>query len=102
MIEPITALLGLTKVNAIQVQQNKINALRYVELVPKVKNNDFTLIEVRLDKATENPYSVTVTEKNGTLSLLTLTNYQKSVKVTDADFVFDKTKFKGISVNDLR
>ena len=83
---------------------SKTKSTRYdiVELVPKVKNNDFTLIEVRIDKATKNPYSVAVTEKNGTVSMLTLSNYQKGVKVSDADFVFDKTKFKGISVNDLR
>ena len=83
---------------------SKTKSTRYdiVELIPKVKNNDFTLIEVRIDKATKNPYSVAVTEKNGTVSLLTLTNYQKGVKVNDSDFVFDKAKFKGVTMNDLR
>ncbi len=86
------------------IRFSKTKSIRYdiVELVPKVKNNDFILIEVRIDKTTKNPYSISVTEKNGNVSLLMLTNYQKSVKVTDAEFIFDKAKFKGVTVNDLR
>jgi hypothetical protein len=33
---------------------------------------------------------------------LTLSNYQKGIKVTDDTFVFNKNKFKGITINDLR
>ncbi len=83
---------------------SKTKSARYdiVELVSKVKNDNFTLIEVRIDKVSKNPFSVAVTEKNGNISLLTLTNYQKGIKVTDSDFIFDKLKFKGVIVNDLR
>lgn len=33
---------------------------------------------------------------------LTLSNYQKGIKVADDTFVFNKNKFKGITINDLR
>lgn len=99
---PLTIIAAYKSRCNIRLSKTKSTRYDIVELVPKVKNNDFTLIEVRLDKATKNPYSVAVTEKNGNVTLLTLSNYRKDVKVTDADFVFDKAKFKEVTLNDLR
>ncbi|MDO9154455.1 MAG: outer membrane lipoprotein carrier protein LolA [Paludibacter sp.] len=73
-----------------------------VEMIPKVKNDDFTKVEVQINKTSGNLFSIKVLQKNGTTTLLTLSNYQKGIKVTDDIFVFYKTKFKGVMVNDLR
>jgi chaperone LolA len=73
-----------------------------IDLTPKDKRNNFTKIEVQIAKSTGNLVSIKMIAKNGQSSVLTLTNYRKGVKVADDIFVFNKTKFKGVTVNDLR
>ena len=71
-------------------------------MTPKQKNNDFTKIEVVVGKNTGNLVSIKMNLKNGSTMFLTLSNYQKGIKVTDDTFVFNKNKFKGVTINDLR
>ncbi len=73
-----------------------------IEMTPKIKNKDFTKVEVGINKTTENLASIKVINVNGSSTLLSLSNYQKGIKVTDETFAFDKSKFKGVVVNDLR
>jgi len=73
-----------------------------IEMLPKLKNQDITKIEIQVNKSTNNLVSIKLINKNGSTSLLSLSNFQKGVKVTDNSFIFITGKYKGIVVNDLR
>jgi len=72
-----------------------------IEMTPKAKN-DIAKIEVQVNKANGSLFSIKLTNKNGTTSLLTLSNFQKGINVADNIFVFNQAKYKGVVVNDLR
>ena len=73
-----------------------------IEMIPKGKNLDISKIIVQVNKTTRNLYSIKLTNKNRGTSLLTLTNFQKELKVSDNTFIFNANKFKGVVENDLR
>lgn len=72
-----------------------------IEMTPKIKN-DISNIEVQVNKSTGNLFSIKLTNKNGSTSLLALSNFQKGINVTDNIFIFNASKYKGATVNDLR
>ena len=71
-------------------------------MIPKVKNNDITKIDVQINKSNGNLFSIKLTNKNGGSTILTLSNFQKGINVPDNIFVFNAARFKGVTVNDLR
>ena len=73
-----------------------------IEMVPKFKNQDITKIEVQVNKTTNNLVSIKLNNKNGSSSILSLNSFDKSVKVSESIFVFNATKYKGVTINDLR
>lgn len=73
-----------------------------IEMIPKAKNNEIAKIDVRINKTNGNLYSIKLTNKNGSASILTLSNFQKGVSVSDNIFVFNSAKYKGVTLNDLR
>jgi len=72
-----------------------------IEMLPKVKL-DITKIEVQITKSTNNLVSIKLFNKNGSTSLLSLSNFQKAVNASDNTFVFNKAKYKTATINDLR
>jgi len=73
-----------------------------IEMLPKIKNKDIAKIEVQVNKSNGNLFSIKLTNKNGSSSILTLSSFQKGLKVNDNVFVFDKAKYKNVVENDLR
>jgi len=73
-----------------------------IEMLPKIKNQSVSKIEVQVNKNNHNLFSIKLTNKNGSTSLLSLSNFQKGVKVSDTIFAFNKNRYKGVVVNDLR
>jgi outer membrane lipoprotein carrier protein len=71
-------------------------------MIPKSKKNEIVKIEVQINKTTNNLVSIKLNNKNGSSSLLTLTNFQKDQKIADNTFVFNPAKYKKVVVNDLR
>jgi len=82
--------------------KNKSDKDYCIEMIPKVSHKDISKIEVEVNKSNGNLVSIKLINKNGSTSLLTLTNFQKGVNVSDAIFVFNASKYKGVTVNDLR
>ncbi|MGB4413913.1 MAG: outer membrane lipoprotein carrier protein LolA [Paludibacter sp.] len=99
---PMAILSGYKTKTVIRFSKTKSTNNYVVEMIPKVKNNDFTKIEIQVNKTTGNLVSIKLFSKNSSTTLLTLTNYQKGIKVSDDVFVFNKARFKGVTVNDLR
>lgn len=73
-----------------------------VELTPTNKNRPFHKVYLLVDKATKTLYSARILEKNGNRYSYTINSFKPSVAVTDAQFVFNKAKYPGVEVVDLR
>jgi outer membrane lipoprotein carrier protein len=73
-----------------------------IEMTPVEKSRPFHKVYVLVDKASKTLYSTKVLEKNGNRYTYTVTNLNPNAAVTDASFVFDKSKFPGVDVVDLR
>jgi outer membrane lipoprotein-sorting protein len=73
-----------------------------IEMIPKTKNQTVSKIEVQVNKANQNLVSIKLTNRNGSISTLTLNSFQKGVNAADNIFVFNKAKYKNAVVNDLR
>ena len=73
-----------------------------IEMTPRSKNNDVIKIEVQVNKNSGNLFSIYINSKNGSVSHLILSNFQKGITINDNSFFFNSTKFKGVTTNDLR
>jgi len=100
-INPMAILSGFKAKSNLKFSKLKSVKNHIVELTPKQKANDFTKIEVQIEKNTGNLKSMKLFTKNGS-TLLTLNNYKSGLKIPDDTFTFNKLKYKGIIINDLR
>jgi len=100
---PMAILSGFKTKSNIQFSKNVKSVQNHcLEMLPKVKNKDITKIEVQVNKTNGNLFSIKLINKNGSTSVLTLSGFQKGLKVNDAVFGFDKAKYKNVVENDLR
>jgi len=99
---PMAILSGYKTKCIIRFSKTKSATNHCIEMIPKVKNNDLLKIDVQVNKSNGNLVYIKLTNKNGSASLLTLSNYQKVMNAPDNIFAFNPAKYKGIVVNDLR
>mgnify|MGYP001408461876 CR=1 FL=1 len=100
-INPMAILSGFKAKSILKFSKLRSVKNHIVELTPKQKANDFTIIEVQIEKNTGNLKSMKLFTKDGS-TLLTLNNYKSGLKIPDDTFTFNKLKYKGITINDLR
>ncbi|MGA2824291.1 MAG: outer membrane lipoprotein carrier protein LolA [Bacteroidales bacterium] len=72
-----------------------------VELIPNIIKN-FTKAILVVDKIKKQVKSFILYDKNGNIFTYKITKYQTDLPVTAADFTFDKSKFPGVEVIDMR
>jgi outer membrane lipoprotein-sorting protein len=101
-INPLAVLSKFRAKSNIRFTKTKSSGNYYLELTPKSTKEEFTKVEVLIHKASGNLVSIKLNDKKGGTTVLTLTNYKKGIKVTDDVFVFNKDKYKGVTINDLR
>ena len=100
---PMAILSGFKSKCLIRFSTRVKSAQNYcIEMIPRVKNSEILKIDVQINKNNGNLVSIKLTNKNGSASLLTLSNFQKGVTVSDNAFVFNQARYKGVTVNDLR
>ena len=100
---PMAILSGYRSKSIIQFSDTPQTLQNYcIEMLPKIKSQDVVKIEVQVNKSTNNLVSIKLTNKNGSSSLLTLSNIKKNIPVSDDIFVFNAAKYKKLVVNDLR
>ncbi len=99
---PLAILSKFRAKSFIRFSKTKSAANHIIELNPKSKKEEFSQVQVQINKATGNLVSIKLTDKRGSTTLLALSNYQKGVKVPDNTFVFNKANYKGVTINDLR
>ena len=73
-----------------------------IELTPTDKSRAYHKVYILVDKAGKHIYSAKFLEKSGGRYSYTINNLKGSATVTDASFVFDKKKYPGVEVVDLR
>jgi outer membrane lipoprotein-sorting protein len=100
---PMSVLSGFkTKCSIKFSSKIKSNQNYCIEMIPKITNKDISKIEVQINKTNGNLFSIKINNKNGDASVLTLSNFQKGLNVSENIFVFNPSKYKGITINDLR
>jgi chaperone LolA len=90
----------LYKYNGEKKQGTK--TLQEIEMTPTDKTRPFHKVYVMIDKATKTLYSARFLDKTGGRYSYTVSTIKPSVTVTDAEFIFNKAKFPGVEVVDLR
>lgn len=73
-----------------------------VELTPKEKNGDINKIQIIVNKSTYHPQSIQLTDKNGIISSLALIQFKTGIRTDTNTFVFNRSIYKDIEINDLR
>lgn len=76
--------------------------LQEVELTPTDKTRNFHKVYLLIDKKNKTIYNTKILEKSGNVYNYTVNSLNGNAAVTDQTFVFDKTKYPGVEVIDLR
>ena len=84
--------------------EKKVGAktLQEVEMTPTDKSKPFHKVYVLIDKNAKTLYSTKVLEKAGNRYSYTVGTMNTSTALADNQFVFDKSKYPGVDVVDLR
>lgn len=77
-------------------------SLYIIQLIPKDAKSDIKKIIVSVNKTNNYPLSIQLTDKKGTVSTLTLSQFKANIKMAESAFVFNKNKYKDVDINDLR
>jgi outer membrane lipoprotein carrier protein len=73
-----------------------------IELTPTDKSKPFHKVYLWIDKANSSIYSAKFLEKSGSKYIYTINSMKANATVKDTDFTFDKSKYPGVEVVDLR
>jgi outer membrane lipoprotein-sorting protein len=90
----------LYKMNGEKKEAGKV--LQEIEMTPVDKTKPFHKVYISVDKANQTIYSTKVLEKNGNKYTYTVNNLNGKATINDALFVFDKNKYPGVELVDLR
>ncbi|MFT4093490.1 MAG: outer membrane lipoprotein carrier protein LolA [Niabella sp.] len=73
-----------------------------IVMQPLDRNKPIERLYIAIDKATKNIISTTVIEKSGNRYVYSLSNFKPNSSIADGVFSFDKAKYPGVEVVDLR
>jgi outer membrane lipoprotein carrier protein len=90
----------LYRLNADKVEAGK--QLHEIELTPYDKSKSFFKVYLFVDKASKTIYSTKIMEKSGVHYVYTVSSLNGNAVVGDDVFVFDKKKYPGVELVDLR
>lgn len=88
------------KLNGTKKQGAK--TVQEIEMTPTDKTRPFHKVYVYVDKASNTIYSARFLEKSGNRYSYTVNTLKPNAAFSDADFVFDKKRYPGVEVVDLR
>jgi chaperone LolA len=73
-----------------------------IEMTPADKTRPFHKVYIYVDKAATTIYSAKFLEKSGNRYSYTISSMKPNATISDAEFAFDKKKYPGVEVVDLR
>lgn len=90
----------LYKLNGEKKVGNKL--LQEIELTPTDKTRNFHKVYLLIDKKTQTIVVTKILEKAGNRYSYTVNNFNGNAAVAEGSFVFDKAKYPGVELIDLR
>lgn len=90
------------KIRFIKEKFEKNRAIYEIELYPKDLKKDFTKINLKIDKDKMQIFSMKRFGKDGTDFYLEIISIKPNEEMADNLFLFDKTKFPNVEINDMR
>lgn len=90
------------KIRFIREKFEKTRAIYEIDLYPKDLKKDFSMINLKIDKDKMQIFSMKRVGKDGTDFYIQLNNIIPNEDIADNFFVFDKTKYPKVEVNDMR
>ena len=76
--------------------------LQEIEMTPTDKSKAFHKVYLQVDKSAKTIYSTKVLENGGNKYTYTVSSMKTNTPIADNQFVFDKSKYPGVEVVDLR
>lgn len=76
--------------------------MQEIEMTPTDKSKAFHKVYVQVDKSAKTIYSTRVLENGGNRYTYTVSSMKTNVPLEDQQFTFDKSKYPGVEVVDLR
>lgn len=73
-----------------------------IQMTPVDKKKAFHTVYLQIDKNAKTIYSTKVLENSGTRYTYTVNSMKTNIPAADSQFVFDKAKYPGVTVEDLR
>lgn len=83
-------------------QKQNGRTVEVVELTPEKKNTQIAKVQISVDKADKSVRSWTTTDKTGKRTSYAISKFIPNATITDSYFIFDKAKYPGVEVVDLR
>ncbi len=90
------------KIRYIREKFEKNRALQEIELYPIDLKKDYTKINLKIDKDKNQIFSLKRFGKDGTDFYIEIISMKPNEELADAMFVFDKTKYPKVEINDMR
>ncbi len=86
------------------LEEKNYNGIVYnvIELNPEDRKNKFFKIKIEINKKDNSVRSWKIFEKNGSTYTYNVKNFTPNLKMEDTYFNFDKSKYAGVTVEDLR
>lgn len=103
-VNPILMIKEFRKTHTVQFDADDVASSqnRLLNLYPFDKNADHFKVALVVKASTKQIVSIKISFKNGTSTLFSTKNYQTLKTLSDATFVFDKSKYPNVIINDLR
>ena len=99
---PMAVLSAYTAKSKISFSKIKRAGFQYIDLVSRNKNDEFAKISLQFVKNGQQLHAIQVFNKDGSRNELMLSNYKANVTVQTTTFAFDKSRYAGVLINDLR
>lgn len=78
------------------------NTYEVVELSPEKKGGQVSKVKIKVNKADKSVGGWTIIDKSGKRQTFSVSKFVPNVNVDDKFFSFDKSKYPGVEINDLR
>ncbi|WP_080237227.1 LolA family protein [Spirosoma rigui] len=83
-------------------QKQNGRTLEVIELTPNRQKSPIATVQISVDKADKSVRNWLIVNKDGKRTTYTITKFTPNANVPDSYFVFDKGKYPGVEVVDLR
>lgn len=83
-------------------QKQSGRTLEVIELTPNRPKSNVSTIQISVDKTDKSVRNWVITNKDGKRTTYNITKFTPNVNTPDSYFVFDKAKYPGVEVVDLR